>query len=262
MMRIRKPTLLSVEPLEGRVLLAQVLPRPASVHVAGNTSDGSGYPAILAAINGGVGSEFVTLIRRGVPNLGLVIRQFLSGQRDSLTVKGFAAGPAKFQPLFQGARFDQFKPVAVGAALLRDGRLELAAIVDGPIDYPLATTFVWGINRGTATNDPEGFGQANLRYDAIVSVTRAADATVTASVKDLKTGTVTPINASAVTIEGATIRVFLQKPSEILPSTGKSIAQYKVAFWTRTGPGGIETVGAFMPPSGSILVGILGKVPK
>lgn len=258
----RKSCVLRVESLEGRALLAQVLPGPSMVRVAArNPADGSGVQAILAALNGGAGSEFVTLIRRGVPNIGAVVRQFALGQRTSLTVNGFAVKTPKLLPSYAGPQLDQFNPTASGAVLLRNGQLELAAIMRGPIDLPVATTFVWGIDRGSAASDPEGFGLPKLRYDAVVSVTREGS-TITASVTDRNTGQVTALDPSSVRIDGPTIRVFLDNPAQVLPTTGKPIQKYKFSFWTRSGEGGIETVGSFVSPSGSIPIGVLGRIPK
>src|SRR4051794_3724856 len=81
----------SVEPMEGRLVLSHVTLPPGMVSQAINLSDGSGAGAILAALRGGAGSEFVTLLKRGVPNLSGVLRQFVSGTRTEVDVKGFAA---------------------------------------------------------------------------------------------------------------------------------------------------------------------------
>src|SRR5688572_8688021 len=193
--RTRPPRVrLNVEPLEGRQLPSVSLPRLPGVSVlAANPADGSGAAAILSALRGGAGSEFVTLIRREVPNIGAVIRQFTLGARSTFSVRGFAAKLPRLQALYRGPELDQLNPTAAGAVLLRDGRLELAAIMRGPIDLPVRTTYVWGIDRGSGLVDPEGFGRPGLRYDAVVSVTREGGS-ITASVTDLTTGAVTPID--------------------------------------------------------------------
>lgn len=258
MPRPRARLALAVEPLEGRLLLSQMAVKPPRVAASANLADGSGAGAILAALNGGAGSEFVTLIRRGVPNVGAVIRQFALGQRTQLGVKGFAVKIPKLQPAYTGPALDQFNPTAAGAVLLRDGRLELAAILRGPIDLPIATTFTWGIDRGAGEADPEGFGLPGIRYDAVVSVTRVGS-NVSATVTDRTTGIVTPIDPASVKIEGPTIRVFLSNPSRLLPSTGQPIAGYRFAFWTRSGDGGLADVGGFTPTAKSLPIGVLGN---
>lgn len=257
----RRKTLLVVEPLEGRYLQASLSIRPPRVAIRGNPSDGSGVQAILAALNGGAGSEFVTLIRRGFPNVGAVVRQFMLGQRTSATVKGFSVRVPKLQPAYAGPQLDQFNPTAAGAVLLRDGRLELAAIMRGPIDLPVETTYVWGIDRGSRLSDPEGFGMPSLRYDATVTVTRVGS-TISGTIRDRITGNVTSFSPDAVKIEGPTIRVFLSKPSELLSSTGVALSRYRFAFWTRSGDGGLSNVGGFVPLSQSVPIGVLGKVMR
>lgn len=214
---------LTVEPLEGRSVPSHIAAMPAMVGAkAINLADGSGAGAILSAVNGGPGNEFVTLIRRQVPNVNAVLRQFVTGRRDALQVAGFAVKRPHLEPGYTGPQLDQFNPTAAGAALLRDGRLELGAILRGPIDLPIATTYVWGIDRGGGAAGPAGFGPSGVNYDAFVSVTRTGSS-VSASVADLKAGTTTSIDPANVNIQASTIRVFLSDPARLLPSTGRPL---------------------------------------
>ena len=234
-----------IEPLEGRLVLS-------------HAPTGAGAGAILGALAGGAGSEFVTLIRREVPNPSAVLGQFATGRRTEIDIKGFSAKLPGFLPTFQGPHLDQFDPTAAGALILGDGRLELAAILRGPIHLPVATTFNWGIDRGAGTSDPQGLGLPSLRYDAVVSVTRS-DTAVGASVTDLRTGVTTPIDAGSVSIQGPTIRVFLANPTASLPSTGQPTSSYRFAFWTSDGSGGPASVGGIVPGSGTLQVGSLAR---
>jgi hypothetical protein len=260
---------LQVEALESRQVLSHA-PSAAGLlashlRLAGmaalqtNTADGSGASAILNALRGGAGSEFTTLIRRGVPNLNSVIRQFALGRRSEISVKGFAVKLPHFQPAYNGPQLDQFNPTAAGAVILKDGRLELGAIMRGPIDLPIATTYSWGIDRGGAPADPQGYGMPGLRYNSTVSITRDGS-TLMASIKDLNTGAVTALDPSSVKIQGPTIRVYLNNPSSLLPSTGAPITKYNFAFWTSSGDHGISSIGGFVPGTQSIQVGNLGPV--
>jgi hypothetical protein len=262
--RRRLSLALNVESLEGRQVLSQVsvLLRMPVVALAVNGSDGSGVGAILSALNGGAGSEFVTLIRSQMPNVNSIVRQFALGRRTEFAVKGFDVKIPKLLPTYTGPQADQFNPTAAGAVILKDGRLELAAIMRGPIDQPVPTSYVWGLDRGSASPDPEGYGQSKLRYNATVSVTvKGAD--IRAVITDLKTGSVTALDPSSVRIEGPTIRVFLSSPSKLLPSTGQGLTKYRFSFWTKNGAGGIETIGSFVPNSSTILIGSLAKnLPK
>ena len=137
-----------LEPLEGRVVLSAVaaLPRP-TVAVLYNFSDGTGLAAVLSALRGGPGNEFVRVLRREV-NVRRTIAEFASGQRSELVVPGFAIKTPKLNAAYTGPQLDQFNPTAAGALLLSRGRLELAAIMRGPIDRPEPVTYVWGIDRG------------------------------------------------------------------------------------------------------------------
>ena len=240
----------SLENLEGRVVLSHIVSAKA------NLSDGSGAPAILSALTGGAGSEFVTLIRREVPNVNGVLTQFVLGRRTELDIKGFAVKTPQFASTYTGPHLDEFNPTAAGAVILKTGTLELAAIMRGPIDRPEPVTYVWGISRGGASLAPSGFGPSGVSYDAYVSVTHSASGT-SASVTDLRTGATQPLASSSVRIDGPSVRVFLNNPSTALPSTGLPLAKYRMAFWTRGGPDGSAGIGGTIPSNGSILFGSL-----
>ena len=247
----------AVEALEGRALLSVAVlgVRPAAAIVA-NQDDGSGRDAILSALRGGPGSEFVTLIRRQVPNFRRVIAEFASGARTEISVRGAAAKVPQFRPGYTGPRIDQLNPTVAGAVQLNRRRLELGAIVRGPIDLPTSSTYVWGINRGGAAPIGPFEGLPDIRFDAVVAVTRDATG-ITGSVRDLNTGTVTPLQPSDIRIQGPTIRVLLNPA--LLPSTGPPLRSFRFAFWTQSGPGGLETIGGFVPSTASIPIGSLGR---
>jgi hypothetical protein len=251
MIRPARPRLIpSLENLEGRVVLSHM------VSAKLNLSDGSGASAILSALHGGAGSEFVTLIRREVPNVNGVLLQFVTGKRKELDIKGFAVKTPQFLSTYTGPHLDEFDPTAAGAVILKGGALELGAIMRGPIDRPEPVTYVWGISRGGGSLGPAGFGPSGVSYDAYVSVTHSASGT-TASVTDLRTGVTQALAPSSVTINGPTIRVFLNNVSAQLPSTGLPLNKYRMAFWTRGGPDGAAGIGGTIPTTGSILIGSL-----
>src|ERR1700712_4670176 len=103
--RRRRSTIPRLETVEARTLLSGFAhPRIAALHAIVTdlrsqaiTTDPAGVAAILIALNGGAGSEFVKLIRREVPNLNSVIRSFVSGQRTQFKVPGFAVKLPNFQ---------------------------------------------------------------------------------------------------------------------------------------------------------------------
>src|SRR4051794_14220578 len=102
----------TLESLEGRALLSvggsidlsQLLGRVSSmVSLPANVRyDPEGVAAVTSALNGGPGSEFVTLIKRQVPNYQAIVNQFILGQRTAFSTPGAAAKIAKWQPLYTG----------------------------------------------------------------------------------------------------------------------------------------------------------------
>src|SRR4051812_13911190 len=105
----------TVESLEGRALMSgpgHAMPapaRPALVHRV-HTSiriDPGGYSAILSALNGGLGSEWVKLIHAEVHNLSAVIGGFVSGKYTAYSIPGLAAKTPNVQPQFAGQPYDQ-----------------------------------------------------------------------------------------------------------------------------------------------------------
>ena len=254
----RRSFVLSVEPLEGRIAMSHAAIAPPRVALLANSSDGSGQAAFLAAMRGGPGSEFITLIRKQVRNVTGLAVGFGSGLIQSINLKGFVAKQPYLLETYTGPHLDQFNPMAAGALYLSNGRLELGAIMRGPIDRAEKVTYVWGLNRGGGTPDSTGFGPTGVPYDAYVSVTRE-NGVITASLTDLKTGVVTPIDSSSVRINGPTIRVFLKNPKTLLPSTGLPITKYQFAFWTRGGDSsGQSGLASFLPSNGTAQVGNLG----
>lgn len=276
-MRKRAVIGLAVESLEGRALLsgaAVSLPpalasRLAQVSAAlaiprGVKIDPAGVAAVMNALNGGAGSEFVTLVRRGAPNLLNVVRQFMSGARTEFVAPGVVAKIPRWNPAYTGTRYDHLTATLAGAVVLPGNRLELAAVMRGPFDEAVPCQLVFGINRGAGGSlGPIFSSRPGLTPDALVTINVGPyGQNNTATVTDLRTGVITPLDASSVQVIGAVSRVYV--PLSLLPSTGATTANYKFAMWTRaSADGGIENVGSFLPDAqGSMVpVGILNPTP-
>ena len=141
--RRRAPRLVpGVEAMEGRALLSGLgpaLPGPRAAVAALRLGDlggtvvapDAGRAAILNALRGGAGSEFVTLIRRQVRNLNAVLAGFIAGTRNEFAIKGFAVKTPKFQELYTGPRLDQLSATAAGAVLLGPSGLATPVLLHG-----------------------------------------------------------------------------------------------------------------------------------
>lgn len=255
----------TVDPLEGRTLLSGLPASPPRSAVAAavfgikvpRSADGDGTAAILSAFRGGPGSEFVRLIRPQVSNPAAILRQFQSGQIREFAVRGAIFQKARFLDGYTGPRFDQHKIVAAGAVVLSDRRMELGAIVDGPIDAATTSVYTFGFDRGGADSAPIA-GLPTTRVDALVTVVRDASGRLTGTIRDLKTGSVTPLASRAMRVTGPTLRVRIDPKS--LPSTGATLSRYRFAFATASAvDGGAETLAAAAPSTGTIAVGDLRR---
>lgn len=246
--------------LEGRALLSGMVPtvtphRVAAIRAAANTSDGSGAAAILSALRGGPGNEFVRIVRPQVPNLGAVLLKFQLGLIQEYAVRGAVFRTPKLLESFTGPKFDQLSAIAAGAVIRSKRRLELGALMRGPIDAATPSVYVFGIDRGGATTAPIP-GLPNHRFNATVTIVRDPNGTLTGSVQDLNTGATTPIARSNIFVQGPALRVYVDPRA--LPSTGAALARYRFAFVARDSTsGGAETVASVAPTGGTILVGDL-----
>ncbi len=228
------------------------------------TTNPAGVAAILSAINGGAGHEFVTLIRKEVHNLPGVILGFETGRITQYTIPGMVAKIPNLQPAYAGPAFDRMALTLGGAVLLKGGRLELGAVTRGAFFASNATsTVVFGLNRGQGAKlGPIFPARPGITPDLLVTVTIAPYAqSYSGQVQDLVTGATTPLAASQIQVDGPTVRVFLNLNQT--PSEGFKIPKYHFAVWTDLLPAaGIATVGSFVPESQMIPIGLLGQPPR
>jgi hypothetical protein len=254
------------ENLEGRALLSALGHHPSAAFesaIVGKIKPGAiktdpaGAAAILSALRGGPGSEFVKLIRRQISNPANLINKFAGGVTTTATISGVAAQIPAFQSQFTGRHYDHMVATVAGAVLLPKHKLELGAILRGPEDEPVPAYYTFALDRGAGPRlGPTFAARPGITPDALVTISVAPfSASASATVTDLTTGAVTNIDPSQVQVKGAVVRVFVN--TAILPSEGRPVSQYRFAMWTSNQLiGGIENVGNFVPDSTMIPIGV------
>jgi hypothetical protein len=257
------------ESLEGRALLsvAGASPHHGPVDVGRVqrpviSLSGPGEGAILSAINGGAGHEFITLIRREVHNVNAVILKFATGAITEYTIPGFFVRSPGFQPLYTGGQFDRMLLVAAGAVLLKGNVLELGAIANGPFARSEATSqVVFGINRGEGSSLGAVFpSEPGITPDALVTITIGPFASsYSGTITDLTTGATQAISPNDIQINNVAVRVLVN--SNQIPSKGLPLKKYTFASWTELSPyTGINLVGSFAPETAMDRIGVLTTV--
>jgi hypothetical protein len=260
---------LQFEPLEGRALMSAVgksAKQHAAIAAVLDRSDARrvafssiGESAVLDAVFGGAGHEFVTLALREVHDIGAVVTGFETGRLSALSVPGLTfKSPPNLQPLYGYAPHDPLALNVAGAVLLKRQTIELAAIVRGPFTtYPGTTYIVFAINRGAGGRlGPAFASRPGITPDALVTVEvgpygRSNSATIT----DLTTGATQSISPSLISVAGPTVRLLVS--ANQLPSEGFPVKKYTFAAWTEIQPNAtISEVGSFIPEDSMVPIGV------
>ncbi|QEH32698.1 hypothetical protein OJF2_11770 [Aquisphaera giovannonii] len=258
-----------VENLEGRALLSgshAVMPAVAPAALvrtvrASIKTDPAGAAAILNAINGGLGSEWVKLIRAQVRNVNSVLLRFATGQLSAYSTRGLAVRTPYQQAQFVGQPYDQLLPQVAGAAVFKRNVFELGAIMRGPFHDPNTTYYQFGVDTGAgASRGPLFAARPGIAPDTLVTLTVGPfGSSASGTITDLTTGAVQNIDPSRIQIRGPVIRVFLS-PTQF-PSHGLKLANYRFAFWTQTRPGfDITSVASFLPDTGMIPIAVQKRI--
>jgi hypothetical protein len=262
----------SFEPLEGRALLstigvepphragAAILARLPAAKIA--DASGAGETAILNAILGGAGHEFVSLAEKEVHNILAVAAEFGAGGPHQFTVPGIVAKTPNLQSGYTGLPHDVLALTVGGAILLKGKKIELAAIARGPYTTtPFSSEVVFALNRGAGAQlGPEFAGRPGITPDALVTVTvgpygQHNSATVT----DLTTGVTEPLNPSLIRVAGPTVRVLVSASQ--VPSKGFALSHYKFAVYSQLQPNSdFASTGSFVPEDSMIPIGVLTNV--
>jgi hypothetical protein len=257
------------EPLEGRALMSGTrihFPRISGAALLSRfnpaqiTAAASGETAILSAISGRAGHEFVSLIRKQLsfPRILAIEAGFASGAISEYRLAGAVVKLTNLQSDYKGPAHDPLSLTVGGAVLLKRKTIELGAIVRGPFTtYPGTTYIVFGIDRGAGARlGPAFASRPRIEPDALVTVTvgpygRSNSATIT----DLTTGATQPLDPARIQVAGPVVRLLV--PTSELPSEGLPVNKYRFAVWTRIQLiGGIENVGSFAPENTMIPIGV------
>ena len=224
-------------------------------------TDPAGIAAVMSALEGGMGSEWVSLIRAGVKNPLAVIAGLETGNYTSYSISGLTAETPSVQPSFVGQPYDQLLATVAGAAVFKGNVLELGAIMRGPFHDPATSYYVFALNRGAgASLGPTFASLPGITPDALVTLTVGPyGQSATGTITDLTTHSTQAIPSSSIAIQGPVVRVFLNTTQ--LPSKGWPIQKYRFAFWTQTQPGdNLSNVASFAPAASMIPIGVLKSV--
>jgi hypothetical protein len=264
--RRRVCTALQVESLEGKLLMSQMaLERPhneAAAVVAQRQLPKFSYPAsgasaVMNAIFGGAGHEFVTLALKEVHNVVGIASQFEAGTRTQFTAPGLVFKTANWQSGYTGFPHDPQSLTVAGAILLKRKEIELGAIVRGPfVSYPGTTYVVFALNRGAGARLGPVFPERpGITPDALVTVTvRPYGINNSATLTDLTTGTTVPINVP-IQVAGPVVRLLV--PTSMLPSEGLPISKYRFAVYNQlVANGTYAQTGSFAPEDSMVPIGV------
>ena len=210
----------TVEVLEGRSLLSGFKPlvpsglRPAMIGQVHPTiaTDPAGIAAVMSALEGGMGREWVSLIRAEVRNPLAVIAGFSTGKYTSYSISGLTAETPSVQPAFVGQPYDQLLATVAGAAVFKGNVLELGAIMRGPFHDPAPSYYVFAFNRGAgASQGPAFASRPGITPDALVTLTVGPyGSSATGTITDLTTHSTQALPSSSIEIQGPVVRVFLK----------------------------------------------------
>jgi hypothetical protein len=265
----RKP--LGFDALEGRALLsvAQLNPphAPGTAILAHESGPQRSFharrgQAVINALLGGAGHEFVALALREMKDPLVVLRALDHGTLTQYPVPGLVVKRINFQIGYTGLPHDTLALSTGGAVVLKNRKIELGAIVRGPFTTsPLPTTIVFAINRGAGHRlGPHFAGRPGITPDALVSVTVGPHGqNHSATITDLTTSVTHRIDSPEISVAGPTVRVLLDVHQ--LPSEGLKLQHYTFAVWTATTPNApIQEVGSFIPEDSMARFGIEPRV--
>lgn len=256
-----------VETLEGRALLsgtgvdrphgheAAILARLERPQLSFNAA---GKSAVINALLGGAGHEFVALALKEVKNPLAVAEGFADHRITQYTLPGIVVKQINLQSGYTGLPHDVLALNIGGAVVLKRNKIELGAIVRGPFTTtPFGTNIVFAINRGAGGRlGPYYPSRPGITPDALVTVSVGPYGQGnSAMITDLTTGTTQPINAPDISVKGPTVRILLHASQ--LASEGFKLKHYTFAVWAATQPNApIQDVGSFVPEDSMIPIGV------
>jgi hypothetical protein len=222
------------------------------------TVSSAGETAVLNAIFGGAGHEFVTLAEHEVHDISAIANGFRSQTLSLFSAPRLVFKTPNLQSGYVGLPHDPLALTAGGGILLKGKKIELAAIVRGPFTtYPGTTYITFAINRGAGARlGPAFAGRPGITPDALVVVRVGPDGqSNAATIVNLTTGTTQPLNPPAIQVIGPVVRILVSTSQ--LPSQGFAASKYRFSVWTSTQfDGGFQNVGSFAPEYTMIPIGV------
>ena len=261
---LRRP---GFESLEGRAFLSVAgleLPRReaaailARVNIPNIGGSAAGKNAIINALLGGAGNEFVKLAQKEVKNILAVVAEFGSPGSHQFTVPGIVVKTPDLQPGYTGLPHDVLFLNVGGAVLLKRKQIELAVIARGPYTTtPFSSEVVFALNRGAGAGlGPIFPGRPGITPDALVTVTVGPDGqNNSATVTDLTTGTTVPLNPELIQVKGPVVRLLIS--ANQLPPKGFVLNNYQFAVYSQLSLNAdFASTGSFVPEDSMIPIGV------
>jgi hypothetical protein len=269
--RLRPGRRLVFEQLEGRALMTAsgfdllhhtIRGLRAQIQIPGIAGASAGKAAVINAILGGAGHEFVILAQKEVPNILAVAARFSSGRPQQFTVPGIVAKTPNLQSGYTGQPHDVLALTMGGAVLLKKKTIELAAIARGPYTTtPFPSVLVFALDRGAGSSlGPRFAARPAITPDALVTVNVGPNGHGnSAIITDLTTGLTQPLSPSHIQVRGPVVRVLLS--ANQVPSMGFTLSKYKFSLYTQLTPSsGFAETGSFLPEAAMIPIGVLPTV--
>ena len=186
--------------------------------------------------------------RRAVPGIALLAVAAVGLAQPARA--GAITDPAgDFIPTFTGVKNGDLDVLSAFATY--DGaNFTIGATLNGAVGTTASSLYVFGFNRGAATNNFSAIGAGGVVFDATITLTGAG---VTGG-RDLVSGAAVTLPAGAATISGNSIQIVV--PGALLPSEGLQPAAYGVNLWPRDSTQvGNAAIADFAPNNSDFVVG-------
>ncbi|MBC7807069.1 MAG: hypothetical protein H7145_13070 [Akkermansiaceae bacterium] len=141
----------------------------------------------------------------------------------------------------------------LSSEVIYDGTgFNLTATFNGDIRTTPGAFYVWGFNRGGATNAPfASIGADQVIFNSVVVLRSDLAGPVGGAVNLIgATPSSTPLAPGTATINGSTISARID--ANLLPSTGLAPSQYTWNLWPRVGAGNNNQISDFAPNNSNV----------
>lgn len=121
----------------------------------------------------------------------------------------------------------------------------------GAIGQTTNSIFVWGVNRGAGTARFPTLAPGVL-FDWVLTFTSNGAGGFTVATRDLISGTATTLDASVLTVSGASMSAII--PAVLLPSRGFALSDFTANLWPRLTGGQLDGISDFAPDNSNFQV--------